>query len=350
MVEPNPMVGCVIVRDGRLLAEGWHQRFGGPHAEREAIAAAGEGADLSGATWYVTLEPCCHVGKTPPCTGAIIASHPQRVVVAIRDPFPLVDGGGIRQLASAGIEVSVGVEGEQARRLCAPFIKRVRTGRPWVIAKWAMTLDGKIATATGDSRWISGPESRSRVHALRGRVDAVVVGAGTAIADDPRLTARPSGPRTAVRIVVDRHAQLNIDSHLVRTAREITTRLFVGPDADPDHLNRLIKAGVDVIHCHSNSRVEMIVEVLDHCGKQNMTNILVEGGGTLLGAFHDADQIDEAQVFVSAKIIGGENAVTPMAGKGLSMINKSIGWETQSIDRIGDDVMFVVRRSEKVSC
>lgn len=348
LVEPNPMVGCVVVRDGRVIAEGWHRHFGGPHAERDALATAGEGADLSGATWYVTLEPCCHVGKTPPCSGAVIASRPKRVVIAMRDPFPLVNGGGIREIIAAGIEVSLGVEIDGARRLCAPFLKRLTTGRPWVIAKWAMTLDGKIATSTGDSRWISGPESRRRVHALRGRVDGIVVGAGTAIADDPRLTARPAGTRTAARIVVDRNAQINLDSQLVRTAGDIPTRVYVGSEASYEHTDRLEQLGVEVIRCQSNTRVEIIGELLDDCGRREMTNLLVEGGGTLLGAFHDAGQIDEAQVFVSPKIVGGEQAISPMAGVGLSAINKSIGWETRLIERIGDDVMIVVQRTPSV--
>lgn len=347
LVEPNPMVGCVIVRDGRVIAEGWHRLFGGPHAERDALAAAGDRADLSGATWYVTLEPCCHVGKTPPCSGAVIAARPQRVVVAMRDPFPLVNGGGIREISAAGIEVSVGVEIEQARVLCAPFLKRLETGRPWVIAKWAMTLDGKIATATGDSRWISGAESRRRVHALRGRVDGIVVGAGTALADDPRLTARPAGPRQAARIVVDRHAQLNLDCQLVRTAKEIPTRVYVGPNAAPERLTQLEKLGVEVFRCNTDDRTEMIGEVLDDCGKRNLTNLLVEGGGTLLGSLHDAGQIDEAHVFICPKLIGGKNAISPIAGEGLPAISKSVGWETKSIEQIGEDVLVIVQRNPR---
>jgi diaminohydroxyphosphoribosylaminopyrimidine deaminase / 5-amino-6-(5-phosphoribosylamino)uracil reductase len=341
-VEPNPMVGCVVVRDETVLAEGWHRYFGGPHAERDALANAR--SDLSGATWYVTLEPCCHVGKTPPCSGAVIASRPSRVVIAMRDPYPLVNGGGIREITSSGIEVTLGVELDQAERLCAPFIKKVRTGRPWVIAKWAMTLDGKIATSTGDSRWISGPESRRRVHELRGRVDGIVVGAGTALADDPRLTARPPGLRKAVRMVVDRMAQLPLDSHLARTACELTTRLFVGPQADAKRVESLEALGVEVVRCQADSREGMIGELLDDSGKRGMTNLLVEGGGTLLGAFHDAGQIDEAHVFVAPKIIGGGNAISPIAGAGLSMISKSIGWETKSIECIGDDVLIIVQR------
>lgn len=344
LVEPNPMVGCVIVHDGQILGEGWHRRFGGPHAEREAIAAAGEAADLSGATWYVTLEPCSHYGKTPPCSGAVIASKPDRVVVALSDPFPAVDGGGIQHIRSAGIAVEVGVGESEVRNLCAPYLKRLSTGRPWVIAKWAMTLDGKIATSTGDSRWISSPESRRRVHELRGRVDAVLVGAGTVLADDPQLTTRPPGHRVATRIVVDRHGTLAPDTQLVRTARECPVRVFVGPDADPARMKKLQEAGVDVVRCEVSSRAKMIEAVLSHCGAAGMTNVLAEGGSALLGALRDAGQIDEAQVFVSPKIVGGQKAITPVAGIGLSAMSQAQGWDTQSIERIEDDVHIIVRK------
>lgn len=345
-VEPNPMVGCVVARDGRLITEGWHRYFGGPHAERDAIANAGSQADLAGATWYVTLEPCCHTGKTPPCTEAVIASKPRRVVVAMRDPFPLVNGAGIAQLSAAGIEVVVGACGLEARQLCAPFLKRLRNGRPWVIAKWAMTLDGKIATRTGDSRWISSAESRRRVHALRGRVDGVVVGAGTAIADDPRLTARPAGQRVATRIVLDRLCKLPLDSQLVRTCREVPVKMFVGLDAELIKVNDLIAAGVDVVHCNSNHHASMVGELLDHCGKMGMTNLLVEGGGGVLGAFHDAGEIDEVHAYIAPKLVGGEAAITPIAGLGVATIQLGSCWEVQQLEIIEQDVLVVMRKRQ----
>jgi len=346
LVEPNPMVGCVIVRGSEVLGEGWHRYFGGPHAERDALAAAGDGANLSGATWYVTLEPCCHKGKTPPCTGAIIASRAARVVAALRDPFPLVNGRGFEEITRAGIAVTVGVEEGGARQLCAPFLKRIATGRPWVIAKWAMTLDGKIATSAGDSRWISCSESRRRVHSLRGRVDGIMIGVGTAIADDPRLTARPEGTRTAIRLIVDRHGALPLDSQLVRTARETPVRIFVGPLAPEDHLQQLREAGVDVVHCTSNHRTEMLGEILDHCGREKMTNLLVEGGGGLLGALNDGNLIDEAHVFIAPKIVGGLNAVTPMAGTGLGMMREAERWKTMQVECIENDVLIIVRKHQ----
>jgi diaminohydroxyphosphoribosylaminopyrimidine deaminase/5-amino-6-(5-phosphoribosylamino)uracil reductase len=197
-VEPNPMVGCVVVQEGRVVGEGWHERFGGPHAEVNALRAAGERA--RGATLVVTLEPCCHTGKTPPCVDALLAAGVARVVVGVDDPFPRVAGAGLAALRAAGVECVVGVGVAEARGLLAPYLKLTITGLPWTIAKWAMTLDGKIATSTGDSQWISGPESRAAVHEIRSRVDAVVVGAGTLVADDPLLTARPIGGAAPRRV------------------------------------------------------------------------------------------------------------------------------------------------------
>src|SRR5437764_9933585 len=198
--EPNPLVGAVLVKDGRIVGEGWHERFGQAHAEIHALAQAGAAA--RGATCYVTLEPCCHHGKTPPCTDAVLRAGVARVVAAMRDPFPKVDGGGARRLRSAGVEVEFGLMGDEARRLNGPYLKRLATGLPYVTAKWAMTLDGRTATRTGDSRWISGPKSRSMVHETRGRMDVIAAGIGTVLADDPELTARPPGPRTAVRLIL----------------------------------------------------------------------------------------------------------------------------------------------------
>src|SRR5262245_23696665 len=206
-VEPNPMVGAVVLDPaGQLAGEGWHQKFGGPHAEVFALAAAGDRA--RGGTLVVTLEPCCHWGKTPPCTDAVLKAGVRRVVAAMADPFPKVAGGGLQILCGAGLEVHVGLCAPEAKRLNAAYLKLLRTGRPWVRLKWAMTLDGKIATRAGDSKWISGDESRRKVHELRGLVDAIIVGRGTVTADDPRLTARPPGPRVPARVVVSASGEL----------------------------------------------------------------------------------------------------------------------------------------------
>jgi diaminohydroxyphosphoribosylaminopyrimidine deaminase/5-amino-6-(5-phosphoribosylamino)uracil reductase len=316
-VEPNPMVGAVVVRDGVRVGEGWHQRFGGPHAEVFALAAAGDAA--RGATLYVTLEPCCHFGKTPPCTDAVIAAGVRRVVAAMADPFPKVAGGGIALLRDAGVEVEVGVCEAEARRLNAPYLKLVGTGRPYVHAKWAMTLDGKIATRTGDSKWISNEASRRRVHELRGRMDAILVGSGTALADDPQLTARPAGPRVPARIVLDRRGRLSPDSHLVRTAREVPT-IVVG-QGNP--------ALVEVIPSGS------IAELLDELGRRRFTNVLVEGGGEVLGSFLDAGEIDEVHVFIAPRLAGGTLARGPVLGVGVERMADALrlaAWEVETVE------------------
>ncbi len=236
------MVGCVIARGEQVLGEGWHKAFGKPHAEVNALSSAG---DVRGATVYVTLEPCCHEGKTPPCTTALIEAGVGEVVVAQTDPFPQVAGRGLRVLEAAGINVRHGLLEASSATLNAPYLKLMQSGRPWVTAKWAMTLDGKIASHTGNSQWISSEASRQRVHQLRGRMDAIMVGVQTAIADDPLLTARPGGARVARRIVVDSTARLPLESQLVKTARATATLLATGPAAPKQKIEQLQDAGVE---------------------------------------------------------------------------------------------------------
>ncbi|MCL4200884.1 MAG: bifunctional diaminohydroxyphosphoribosylaminopyrimidine deaminase/5-amino-6-(5-phosphoribosylamino)uracil reductase RibD [Pirellulaceae bacterium] len=335
-VEPNPMVGCVIVADGQIVGEGWHRRFGGPHAEREALDQAGAAA--AGATMYVTLEPCCHHGKTPPCTDAILQSAVRRVVVAHRDPFPQVDGGGIGRLQAAGIEVETGLMAAESRELNAPYLKLVCRGRPWVIAKWAMTLDGKLAARSGDSRWISGESSRRRVHLLRGRMDAILVGAGTVAADNPSLTARPSGARTPVRIVLDSRAALPTDSQLVRTAREVPVLVVAGPQPPEENCRRLRDAGCEVWIGQADDPGQRLSELLDELGRRRTTNLLVEGGSQVLGNLFDAGLIDEVHVFVAAKLVGGAAAPSPLAGRGLEQMAQAIRLPRPEIEILDGDV------------
>jgi diaminohydroxyphosphoribosylaminopyrimidine deaminase/5-amino-6-(5-phosphoribosylamino)uracil reductase len=327
------MVGCVIVREGKVVGEGWHQQFGGPHAEVEALRQAGEAA--RGATIFVTLEPCCHHGKTPPCADALVKSGVSRVVVAQRDPFPQVDGGGLRVLREAGIDVVVGVCEEEARAVNAPYLKLIETGRPWVIAKWAMTLDGKIATHTGDSRWISNEASRAVVHQLRGRVDAILVGSGTARADDPLLTARPAGPRVATRIILDSNASLSIDSQLVKTANSAPVLVIATSGAPMENVRRLQESGCEVFTVHGGTSTERVAQLLAELGRRRMTRILAEGGATVLGAFHDAEAIDEVHLFIAPKIIGGAKALGPIGGNGLRFMADAMplaGWTVTELE------------------
>ena len=335
-VEPNPMAGCTIVRDGETVGEGFHRRFGEAHAEVEALAVAGPRAQ--GATAYVTLEPCCHHGKTGPCTAALIAGGIRRVVVAIEDPFPQVAGRGIAELRRAGIEVEVGLLAAEARALVAPYLKLVTTARPWIIAKWAMTLDGKTASATGDSRWISGSESRAVVHALRGRVDAIMVGRGTVWTDDPLLTARPPGARVATRIVVDSSAALEPSSQLVRTARDVPLIVAAGEDSPQVNRERLMVAGCEVLVCPGRPPAERLLALLNELGRRRMTNVLVEGGGLLCGALADLGQIDEVHAFIATKIVGGQSAPSPLGGQGRSLISDAIELENPKIERTGSDI------------
>lgn len=330
------MVGAVVVREGALVGVGHHERFGGPHAEVQALAAAGEAA--RGATLFVTLEPCCHQGKTPPCTVAVIAAGVRRVVAAMEDPFPKVHGGGLAQLRAAGLEVEVGVERSAARALNSPYLKLLRTGRPYVVAKWAMTLDGKTACATGDSRWISGPRSRALVHELRGRVDAVLVGIGTALADDPLLTARPPGPRTPARLVLDSAGRLPLSSKLVRTAHEVPVVVAVTGQASDERLAALEAAGCEVLRFAGQAMVPIGL-LLEEMGRRRWTNVLVEGGSQVLGELLDAGEIDRVEAFIAPILEGGSHGFQPFRGTGLSQMASALRLEDREVVQVDGDVL-----------
>jgi diaminohydroxyphosphoribosylaminopyrimidine deaminase/5-amino-6-(5-phosphoribosylamino)uracil reductase len=336
-VEPNPMVGCVVVAtDGTIVGEGYHTRFGAAHAEVEALRRAGKAA--AGATMYVTLEPCCHHGKTPPCTRAIIAAGVRHVIAAMRDPFPQVAGGGLAALYAAGIAVDVGLLEAEARWLNAAYLKRLETGKPWVIAKWAMTLDGKLATASGDSQWISGEASRRIVHEVRGRMDAIMVGRGTAEADDPLLTARPPGPRIATRIVFSSSASLSSDSQLVRTAADVPVMVVVSDRAAGSDCKRLAEGGCEVFVATGETPAARSDALLRELGNRGMTNVLVEGGGRLLGSLFDEQEIDEVHVFVAPKIVGGADATSPVGGRGIQSMAAALQLADQHVSIVGPDL------------
>ena len=286
----------------------------------------------------MTLEPCNHFGKTPPCTQALLTAGIRRVVASLADPFPQVSGRGFAELAAGGVEVEVGIMEAEARRLCAPYLKRIATGRPWIIAKWAMTLDGKIATRSGDSRWISSPESRDVAHRLRGRMDGILIGHGTAQADDPLLTARPPGPRTATRIVLDSRAALDSASQLVRTARETSVLVVTGPEATESDRSRLAAAGCEVFVCRGENHQTRLGYLLDELGQRQMTNVLVEGGSRLLGGLFDARAIDEVHVFLAPKLCGGGSAASPIAGNGIERIAEALRVEDFELQRVGPDL------------
>jgi diaminohydroxyphosphoribosylaminopyrimidine deaminase/5-amino-6-(5-phosphoribosylamino)uracil reductase len=335
-VEPNPLVGAVIVRAGEVVGEGCHQRYGGPHAEPSALAVAGEAA--RGATLYVTLEPCCHHGKTPPCTDAVLRAGIAHVVAAMPDPFPAVAGRGAEQLRSAGVAVEVGLCEAEARALNAPYLKLLATGRPYVHAKWAMTLDGKIATRTGDSRWISNEASRRRVHEMRGRMDAILAGIGTVLADDPQLTARPPGPRLATRIVLDSRGRLPPTCRLARTAREVPVMVVTTDGLPATRRAELEGLGCEVLALPADNGRPAVTALLDELGRRRFTNVLIEGGGEVLGAFRDARALDAVHVFLAPKLAGGAAARSPMSGQGVETIAQALAVEEWRVEMIEGDV------------
>lgn len=346
-VEPNPMVGCVIAQGAEIIGEGYHRKFGGPHAEVEALAVAGKRA--AGATAYVTLEPCCHHGKTPPCTDALLAAGIARVVYAMDDPFPKVAGGGAALLRQAGIAVESGLYESSARRLNAPYLKLLQRGRPWVIAKWAMTLDGRIAAATGDSRWISGEASRAVVHELRGRCDAILIGAGTAKADDPQLTVRPPGLRVPLRIVVDDHAALHTAGRLVSTIAEAPLMVATSAAAPQSNIARLQAAKVEVLALTGAARTDRLAALLDELGRRRVTNLLVEGGSRVFGTLHDLGEIDEVHAFIAPKLIGGAAAPAPIAGHGLAKMADARTLDDVQWRQLGGDLYLTGRVKKQVA-
>lgn len=351
-VGANPLVGAVIARDEIVLGEGWHERFGGPHAEVNAIAAS-HGADLRGATLYVSLEPCCHEGKTPPCTDAIVAAGIARVVVASDDPTEKASGRGLGILRDEGVEIVMagGDLDTTARLLNQPFRKHARTGRPWVVLKLAMSLDGKVATQAGDSQWISGEESRLLAHRWRAVLDAVIVGVGTAVADDPQLTARPEGPPVTSeqqprRVVFDSLARLSTTSRLVGSAAEVPLTVVVSRAAARADTDALEAAGAQVLVATGENEPARVCSALDQLGAMGVTSALLEGGPRLAGAFLDAGEIDEVRLFLAPILLGGRTARDPLEGQGVELIAEahralSFDWE-----RVGDELLISARLRE----
>lgn len=347
-VQPNPVVGAVITRDGVVVGEGWHEEYGGPHAEVNAIAACGD-IDLHGATIYVSLEPCCHEGKTPPCTDAILRAGITRVVVASDDPTEKASGRGLGILRDEGVTVDVagGELAAQARLLNQAFRKHARTGRPWVLFKSAMTLDGKVATRTGDSKWISSPQSRELAHQWRAAVDAVVVGIGTALADDPQLTARIEGvTRQPRRVVFDSTARLPLDSRLVQMAPEVPLTVVVSRAAPRTATDGLEMAGADVIVATGEHEHARVRSAQDQLGDSGICSVLLEGGPRLAGAFLDAGEIDEIRLFLAPIVLGGRAARDPLEGEGSEKISDALRALTLDCERLADDVLIKARLKE----
>jgi diaminohydroxyphosphoribosylaminopyrimidine deaminase / 5-amino-6-(5-phosphoribosylamino)uracil reductase len=337
----------VIVKDGRVIGEGSTQPPGQAHAERMALAACEE--DPSGATLYVSLEPCAHHGRTPPCTDAILEAGIARVVIASDDPTTKAAGRGPGILRDEGVEVvwSDGEPAEAARLLNQPFRKHARTGRPLVILKSAMTLDGKVATVSGDSQWISGEASRARAHRWRADADAVAVGIGTALFDDPRLTARIEGVARQPRpVVFDSEARLPLDSKLVRGVAEVPVTVVCSRAAARTSVQALESAGVDVIVATGQNEAARVKHALDELGAREVQSLLLEGGPHLSGAFLEADEIDEARMFIAPLLTGGRDAKTAVEGIGIERIASAPRALHVEVDRLDDDVLIVARLKE----
>jgi len=336
--DPNPRVGCILVRDGVVVGEGWHEKAGGPHAEVVALTNAGERA--VGATAYVTLEPCAHEGRTPPCVHALVNARVARVVVAMRDPNPLVESKGLAMLEQAGIQVEVGLLEAEARALNIGFVMRMTRKRPWVRAKVGASLDGRTALANGESQWITSPQSRQDVQRWRARSSAVVSGVGTVLADDPSLTVRLAGaPRQPLRVIVDSHLSTPPDARLFQTGGEV---LVVTVSDDADAQDTLRKAGAQVIRVPAHHGRVSLEALMDHLVMREVNEVLLETGATLHGAMLEAGLVDEILVYLAPAVMGdasrGMFKMTP-----LEDLSGKIMLEWTDIRRIGPDVRLTAR-------
>ena len=348
--SPNPMVGAVVVNNGQVVGKGYHKAVGQAHAEVNALDSAGDFA--RGATLYVTLEPCNHTGRTPPCTEKILSAGIQRVVVAVKDVNPTVKGGGVAQLRKHGIEVTTGVCEERASRLNEVFEKYIQTGKPFVILKYAATLDGRIATKTGDSKWISGEESRAFVHGLRHNVDAIMVGVDTVKKDDPQLTTRIPGATgvDARRIILDTYLSIPETSKVLYLDSRAGTIIATGNEISEEKKKRLIGKGVQVLVTEANNGLIDLNRLMDTLGRLEVASILIEGGSRVIASALAQGIVDKVVLFFAPKILGGDDGVPVCQGPGPSLMRDSIPLKNISVGRFGDDVMiegYINRRMDR---
>lgn len=340
--SPNPMVGAVIVKDGRVIGEGYHERCGELHAERNAIASLTESAE--GATMYVTLEPCCHYGKTPPCTKAIIEQKIGKVVIGSRDPNPQVAGKGAGQLRDAGIEVVEDFLREECDAINPVFFYYITTKRPFVAMKYAMTMDGKIATKIGESKWITGETAREHVHTLRHAYKGIMAGIGTVLKDDPMLNCRMPGGVNPIRIVCDSAMRIPLDSQIVKTAKEIPTIVAIKEQvltkSQEEKKKKLINQGVQVLHVKEKNRHIDLSHLMELLGKQDIDSILLEGGGKLNDSALQQGIVQKAYVYMAPKIFGGDDAKTPVEGEGVSYPKEAYLFRLQHTQMLAEDILL----------
>ena len=341
--SPNPMVGCVVVKDGRIISEGYHEKYGEFHAERNALTRCTE--DTAGADLYVTLEPCCHQGKTPPCTDIIIEKKIARVFVGSMDSNPLVAGKGVQILREHGIYVETGILDAECRKLNEVFYHYIATKTPFVVMKYAMTLDGKIACATGDSKWVTGEIARTQVHRMRGRYRGIMVGIGTVLADDPMLNCRVEGGVDPVRIICDSNLHIPTESQIVKTASDIETIVACSQEAleserKQEKIRRLREAGIQIIGTEGAHGVNL-VELMKKLGEQNIDSILLEGGGTLNASALEDGIVNKVYAYIAGKLIGGMDARSPVEGMGIDRMADAITLQNMEIEKLGDDFCIV---------
>ena len=345
--RPNPAVGCVIAKKGRIIAAGYHERAGLPHAEQMALKRAGKRA--CGADAYVTLEPCDHYGRTGPCTKALIDAGVRRVFVGMRDPNPIVDGRGLRRLRKAGIEVTVGVEEGLCQRLNEAYAHYITRSTPFVTLKIAQSLDGRVATRTGKSRWITGPEARECGHQLRDISDAIIVGVGTVLSDDPKLTCRIPGGRDPIRIVVDSEARTPPSAAVIRVAKRSTapTVIAIGPNANTRRCTTLERAGAELLLCKARQGRIDLDDLLAKLGERGLLSVLVEGGPTLSGSFVDAGLIDKICTFIAPTLIGGAQALGSVLGLGAAEPARAMHLGEIEVAQVGADLLIMAYPSTR---
>lgn len=336
-VSPNPMVGAVLVKNGRIIGQGYHEKYGGYHAERNAIESCTESP--IGSTLYVTLEPCCHIGKNPPCTDAILKYGIHKVVIGSRDPNPVVAGKGIDLLRKGGIKVVEGVLKPECDRLNEVFFHYIQTGNPFVVMKYAMTMDGKIAAYTGKSKWITGETARQRVHQDRHRYSAVMVGIGTVLADDPLLTCRIENGRNPIRIICDTHLRTPLDSKIVTTAKDVPTIIATACD-DFVKQNPYQDAGCRIMHVSQKDGHLDLGELMKKLGEEKIDSILLEGGSILNWSALQTGIVNKVQAYIAPKILGGMNGKTPVAGMGVESPNDAFFLTNSTVTDLGDDILI----------
>lgn len=335
--NPNPLVGCVIVKNGKIIAEGYHERVGEWHAERNAILNCTE--DLTGATAYVTLEPCCHHGRTPPCSDLLIERGIKKVFIGSRDPNPLVSGKGAKQLREAGVEVVEDFMRAECDKLNPIFFHYIQTQRPYVLLKYAMTADGKIATATGESKWITGEEARANVQRTRHEYSAIMVGVETVLADNPMLNSRMENAKQPVRIVCDSQLRTPLDCQLVQTAKQYRT-IIATICEDSQKMEQFRPLGVEILVCKAQNKRVDLSDLLQKLGEMQMDSLLLEGGSSLNFSALKAGCVNRVHCYIAPKLVGGKTAKTPIGGEGIGELSQAVKLRLQSTKLIGEDILL----------